>query len=397
MRAHAFALPFTFFRQQPAEVLAELAEAGFTGVNLAFNYHASRDFLLRQGAQLEYLNDGFHYYSPDLSNYPKNSLLPGPSDHLADNSMVESVIAAATSREMSVDAWAVFAHNSALGKSEPSANVTNALGNNFLSELCPANPRFRNYALGLVTDLCSRGVNSIAMESLHWHGARHGEHHERFFMELSSTSEFLLSLCFCQPCITNFSQNGGDALALQTKVVAALQPVLTESDPWLDNTVSKDFLAEILGIQVLDYLSAREQNLANLYNEIFQTASEHGVGINYVDQSTLLDLDSKTPLDLSWLIGIDPDLISKSVSAFQPLVYRKTAGDSAAIIDHYKKKLTCEVFAILRPTFPDNNDAKSLSAKVAAMKESGVGAIDFYLLDTWRPRDLQWVAAALKH
>ena len=60
MRANAFTLPYTFFRQDAFEVLSDLKRAGFTGINLALNYHASHDFLLRQGPQLEYLSDGFH-------------------------------------------------------------------------------------------------------------------------------------------------------------------------------------------------------------------------------------------------------------------------------------------------------------------------------------------------
>ena len=66
-RSNAFAFPYTFFRQSAKEVISELKEIGFTGINLALNYHASRDFLLRQGPQLEYLADGFHYYKTDLT------------------------------------------------------------------------------------------------------------------------------------------------------------------------------------------------------------------------------------------------------------------------------------------------------------------------------------------
>ena len=65
MRANAFCFPYSFFRQGALTVLQELKSSGFSGINLALNYHGSRDFLLRQGPQLEYLADGFHYYLPD--------------------------------------------------------------------------------------------------------------------------------------------------------------------------------------------------------------------------------------------------------------------------------------------------------------------------------------------
>ena len=59
-KSHAFAFVHTFAGRDPAPVIAELQSYGLTGVNLALNYHASRDFLLRQGPRLEYLKDGFN-------------------------------------------------------------------------------------------------------------------------------------------------------------------------------------------------------------------------------------------------------------------------------------------------------------------------------------------------
>ncbi len=395
MRANAFTLPYTFFRQDAHEVLSELKAAGFTGINLALNYHASRDFLLRQGPQLEYLSDGFHYYLPDASKYSSDAIHPSKTDHSPDNSMLEGVLTAAKKLGLDVNAWAVFMHNSGIGFVEPSATVENALGNKFLSELCPSNPRVAQYAFGLVADLSSRGIKSIAMESMHWHGARHGEHHERFFMELSETTEFLFSLCFCPSCIANFDRTGGSGAQLKEKVQKALQPFLTDKDPWLGQPVTKAALAEIVGTEILEYLKTREATLAAVYAEIFRIASASGVEVSYVDQSTLLDMNSATPLDLSWLVGIDPQSIVNSLTAFEPLVYRKSPAEVGAIYKHYADRLKMRLKPILRPTFPDNTDEKTLREKVAALAALGTADIDFYLLDTWRPRDLTWVANSL--
>ena len=397
MQANAFTFPYTFFRQGADQVLSELKSSGFTGINLALNYHGSRDFLLRQGPQLEYLADGFHYYLPDESKYDKGAIRPAARDHLLDNKMLEGVLSAAKNLGMEVNAWAVFMHNSGVGVIEPSASVLNALDNHFLSELCPSNPRVQNYAFGMVADLSSRGIKSIAMESMHWHGARHGEHHERFFMELSAVTEFLISLCFCASCISNFDKSGGDGVALKSKVVAALQPFLSDKDPWLGKVVTKALLAEILGPEILEYLKIREQTLADVYKRIFEIASVNGVEISYVDQSTLLDMESTSPLDLSWLVGINPELIKSSVSAFEPLVYRKSAAEVGQIFEHYKNRLNTRLKPILRPTFPDNTEEKTLIEKVSTLRNLGATDIDFYLLDTWRPRDLTWVATALKN
>ncbi len=395
MRANAFTLPYTFFRQKPDQVFRELQAAGLTGINLALNYHSSRDFLLRQGPQLEYLSEGFHYYLPDKSRYDSNSLTPAQKDHLPDNHMLDGVLDAASKTGMRVNAWAVFLHNSALGMIEPEESVTNALGNRFLSELCPSRRRVRNYVLGLTRDLSARGISEIAIESLHFHGARHGEHHERFFMELSPMTEFLFSLCFCTACISNFAEVNGDGEALRVKVAMALQPFLTEGDPWLGVTISKSSLAHILGNEILAYLTCRESTLANLYAEVSAIAHESQVQISYIDQSTIIDSENTSPLGLSWLVGIDNEKVRRHVDAYLPLIYRKNADLVAEIATHYKSTLGGEVNAILRPTYPDNSSESSLIEKVAALYSVGVREVDFYLLDTWRPRDLQWVAAAL--
>jgi hypothetical protein len=396
MDSNAFTLPFTFFRQAPAQVFEELKRAHFTGINLALNYHASRDFLLRQGPQLEYLADGFHYYLPNYDKYKVNSLRPASKDHLLDNKMLESVIVAADKAEMKVNAWAVFLHNSALGILEPSTTVTNALDNHFLSELCPANPRVRGYAVGLTKDLISRGISGLAIESLHFHGTRHGEHHERFFMELSPTTELLFSLCFCQSCIAKFNENGGDGEALKARVSKVLEPFLSNGDPWLDRILSQSYLVEILGEELLKYLSVREDTVTSLYREVTNLTKAAGVKSSYIDQSTIIEMDNAEPLTLSWQIGIDNKAIRQYVDAYLPLFYRKSPAKVAGIAMHYKSGVGGEIDAILRPTYPDCSDEAELLEKVSTLNHMGVNTVDFYLLDTWRPRDLQRVGNALE-
>lgn len=394
-RSHAFTFPYTFFRQGPQEVIPELQQVGFTGINLALNYHASRDFILRQGPQLEYLSDGFHYYHPDLSKYDQGALVPHDRDHLLDNHMLESVVATAKSAQFDINAWAVFLHNSALGMQHPEATVTNVYGNHFLSELCPSNPAVAAYVRGLSADLCSRGITSIAIESLHFHGARHGEHHERFFMELSPTTEFLFSLCFCPSCSQKFAHGDGDPFALKSKVASALKPFIDDHDPWLGKPVTQDLLANILGPEILDYLRTREGTVSSLYGDVTKIAHRSNVSTRIIDQAPLIDSQSSTPLDLSWLVGIDNERVRKVVDVYEPLIYRSTPQKVEEVAKHYKDLLGGEIIAIVRPTYPDNQSAGTLRDKVTALRKCGISDIDFYLLDAMRPRDLNWIKEAL--
>jgi hypothetical protein len=392
VKSNAFTLPYTFFRESAAKVISDLKSNGLAGINLALNYHASRDFLLRQGPQLEYLSDGFHYYKVDKSKYESGAVKPADFDQLPSNQLLENVLSEAQKQDFEVNAWAVYMHNSAIGMTHPEITVTNVFGNKFLSELCPVNKKVQGYAIGLTKDLASRGVKSIMAESLHFHGARHGEHHERFFLELSPVTEFLFSLCFCKDCKENFS---GNADSLSAKIKEKLQIVFDDKDPWLGKVLTKDLLAEIVGLDILDYLTARESAVAALYETVVATAHASGVKFKYEDQSPLLDIASVKTLDRSWELGIDNQKISKIVDTYEPLIYRTTPESVAALANSYLKGVSVPTAAILRPTFPDCTEEQNLIEKVKALKEIGIKEIDFYLLDTFRPRDLTWIKKAI--
>jgi hypothetical protein len=393
VKSNAFTLPYTFFREPAAKVITDLKAAGLSGINLALNYHASRDFLLRQGPQLEYLSDGFHYYKVDKSKYEAGALTPAEFDQLPSNQLLENVLAEAAKQEFEVNAWAVYLHNSAIGMTHPSATVTNVFGNKFLSELCPINKAVQGYVIGMTKDLASRGVKSIMAESLHFHGARHGEHHERFFMELSPVTEFLFSLCFCESCKSNFA---GDANLLAEKIKQLLQTVFDDKDPWLGKALTKEFLAQLAGEEILQYLTARENAVSDLYKQTVATAHAAGVVFKYEDQSPLIDIKSTNSLERSWEIGINNQQISTLVDYYEPLIYRATESQVADLADSYKKSISAKVSAILRPTYPDCTEKDNLIKKVERLKQLDITEIDFYLLDTFRTRDLNWIKEAIK-
>jgi hypothetical protein len=395
IKSHAFAFAYTFFREPAEKVIPELKSYGFTGINLALNYHGSRDLLLRQGPQLEYLADGFHYYKSDAGAYAKDAYQPALTDQLPSNELLDSVIKVAAANDFKVNAWAVYMHNSAIGMASPEAAVTNVFGNKFLSELCPINPAVRGYALGLTKDLVSRGLNGVVAESLHFHGARHGEHHERFFIELSPVSEFLFSLCFCKSCVVNYQITGNDAQPLINKVTGLLNEVFQKQDPWLGKQLSKDLLAEVVGPEILKYLSAREEKLASLYEEVVKVSKAAGSVFKLVDQAPLLDMQSADALGNSWQVGIDNQRINKIVDRYEPLIYRPDENGVSALAQNYLKNTTTGVTAILRPTYPDSTSRDNLAKKINSLTKLGISEIDFYLLDTMRGSDLASIKSVL--
>ena len=397
IKSNAFTLAYTFFREPAEKVIPELKSFGLSGINLALNYHSSRDLLLRQGPQLEYLSDGFHYYKSNYEMYESGAIKPDLKDQLPTNQVLDSVLKSAKQNDFQVNAWAVYMHNSAIGMAHPDAVVTNVLGNKFFSELCPANPAVAAYALGMTRDLASRGINGIRAESLHFHGARHGEHHERFFIELSPITEFLFSLCFCTHCKKNYESHNSDLDTLVSKVSKLLLAVFDEKDPWLGKKLDKATLAEIVGEPILKYLVSREQAVANLYKQISEVTVKAKISFNFVDQAPLLDMNSEDAISNSWQVGIDNSQISQIIDRFEPLIYRRESDQVASLADNYLKNVAPKITAILRPTYPDSTSANNLSQKVDSLVGLGVKEIDFYLLDTMRKSDLDNIKSAIKH
>lgn len=395
INANAFTFPFTFINESAEKVIPELMGYGFSGVNLALNYHGSRDLLLRQGVQLKYLVDGFHYYKCDQSMYEKGALIPAKSSQYSDNKLIETVIKTAKTNDFKINAWAVYMHNSAIGMENPDATVTNVFGNRFLSELCPINPSVLKYAIGLTKDLCNRGISAITAESLHFHGARHGEHHERFFIQLSPISEFLFSLCFCTYCKDNFKENGFEPDLLANKVKLKLQGVFDSQDPWIGKELSKEILGEIIGPEILDYLNCRENKLAQTYKAIVAVCNSFGVTFKFVDQSPLLDMESVTATENSWQVGVDNMQLKKIVDFYEPLLYRPSAEQVAYLAKDYLTHTGKNLTAILRPTYPDSTTTDNLVDKVSKLRELEVSNIDFYLLDAMRKKDLQSISSAI--
>ncbi|MBM3655359.1 MAG: hypothetical protein FJW91_00095 [Actinobacteria bacterium] len=350
---------------------------------------------MRQGPQLEYLADGFHYYKSNYQMYSGDALKPDLRDQSPSNDLIDSVILVAKTNDFQVNAWAVYLHNSAIGMAHPETVVTNVFGNRFLSELCPANPQVAGYALGMTRDLCNLGIAGIRAESLHFHGARHGEHHERFFIELSQVSEFLFALCFCDHCKKNYQAEHSELGNLVQSVKSKLTHVFEDRDPWIGKKLSKELLAEIIGPNILDYLLTREKSVSNLYRKIKDITQELEVSFTFVDQAPLLDLDSANASQNSWQVGIDNSQIKQFVDRFAPLIYRRQSDQVVALTNDYLKNTANEINAILRPTFPDCTTFENLAAKVKNLVGLGVSEIDFYLLDTMRKRDLDNIRQVL--
>jgi hypothetical protein len=182
---------------------------------------------------------------------------------------------------------------------------------------------------------------------------------------------------------------------LINKVTVLLNEVFQKQDPWLGKQLSKDLLAEVVGPEILKYLSAREEKLASLYEEVVRVSKAAGSVFKLVDQAPLLDMQSADALGNSWQVGIDNQRINKIVDRYEPLIYRPDESGVSALAQNYLKNTTTGVTAILRPTYPDSTSRDNLAKKVNSLTKLGISEIDFYLLDTMRGSDLASIKSVL--
>ena len=384
---HSFSPP-----NNPSVNINKLQDSGLTGINLALNYHASRDFTLGSTPSLRYLEDGAHYYQPDLSKYSTGAITPSPDDVYQDNSTLEKIQESGRKVGFDIHAWAVYFHNSAAGKQNPEAVQVNGLGQKLLASLCPSNPSAQGYAIGLTNDLLSRGIKSIAAESIHFHGLIHGEHHERYFIELSEISQYLLGFCLCIYCQSAAESAGADAKKLTSEISAALNKLIAADDPWLGQELNIANLVSIFGIDIKTWILGQQRTLVNLHKEITKLAHSAEATLRWVDQSPLIG-----GLAQSWRIGIDPKELGQVVDIIEPLFYRQNTGEIIELAMSYLSIINSpeKITGILRPTYPDNSSEKELTVRINALKDLGIANIDFYLFDVWRERDLDWIKQSL--
>ena len=141
--------------------------------------------------------------------------------------MLGDLVREAGERGMHVDGWTVFLHVDREHDLPEGLAHETAFGDPLPTQLCPANPEVRRYAVTVAREVARRGVRAVVAESLHHHGLYHGYHHERFFVAMPQDAWFLFGLCFCRHCRALVP----DGDAVRDAARAVLEAALAADDP----------------------------------------------------------------------------------------------------------------------------------------------------------------------
>ncbi|HET6504522.1 MAG TPA: hypothetical protein VFG87_27550 [Amycolatopsis sp.] len=395
MKASLFVFGTDLVHEGYDTVLGNLADrAGVQAVSLSATYHNARDVFPHNPKHRVYRHEGdIAWFVPRPATYPAGMVPPLAED--ADGVDVLAELGRrAPRRGLEVQAWTIFTHNSRVGATNPDCTVRNVYGDTSRGDLCPANPKVREYFLALAADICRYPVTRLLAECLHYRPFEHGEHHERYLIDLPAAARTLLGLCFCPHCRHAGAAAGVDVDGLAAGIRQALEPVWAGAAmPALEPAAARE----------LDgYLTARETTVANVTKDVRAVVSAAGVELGFIDHAgAMAQVMTGTPADESPLVparklGVAPDRVAAEADELAVLGYAATPERVASMLTAYRDKIGRTPLAVaLRPLLPDCATPGNLAAKVKAVKDSGAHRVDFYHY-AMAPLDrLDWIAAAL--
>jgi hypothetical protein len=376
--------------------------AGVEGLTMAVAYHDARDIFPHNPVRkVRYLEGGAVFFPPDVARY--KNLQPRVSELARSGDPLGELCEAAGGRGMRVNAWAVFLHNDRLGFSRPECATQNAFGDRYLTDLCPSNPDVRMYARTLASDIARYDVSTILSESLHFHGLRHGYHHERYFDDLGTVGTFLLGLCFCDHCLRAASHRGVAAAMVHRLVRDELERRFEEGTNQDREVLTREDLEPFGGEEMLGYLDARIETVTSLVEEVATAASGGGAGFAVLDLcgaekgfATGHPEGDAAPA-IGWQMGIDHAALAGVCKIVSATGYAAEPNRLNLDLDAYQTLVpdASQLGLVLRPMPPDCQSAENLAAKVALARERGLGRLDFYHYGFCRLEALNWIHQAV--
>jgi hypothetical protein len=369
-----------------ARVLENLRErAGLSGVTLAAAYHAARDvFPHNPRRRVGFLAPGVFFHHDDrlydgTPVKPRRSTITGGRDTLARASE------AAATLGTSVNAWVVFLHVDA-DDDRAGGAPRNAFGDPFPTDLCPANPAARRYAVALAADVARYRPARIVAESLHYPLLEHGYHHERYFLHLGPLARFLLALCFCRHCLEAARAADVDGEAVRCAVASRLERVFAQGDGDRSVDVSPAAVGSLAGGELGAYLGMRESVVSSLVREVADAARASGSTLTFCDLSGAVKgyatgrPDGDLAAAIAWRFGIGWRELAAACDEVAVCGYASDPERVRADVEAYVEQVgdPGRLALTLRPVPPDCDSAENLRAKLDVARGLGVRRVDFY-------------------
>ncbi len=382
-----FAYPWDILDEGIESFVDRCQTLGIDRVHVTTVYHSGKFFLPRnRGSRVYFPESGCAYLKLPLGN-SKQELCP-PLNCCADEGWEWKLGRAAASAGISLAAWTVFHHNSALGTAHPHLTVKNLFGDRYPYALCPSHPKVQDYSVQLATALHSLSVfQALDLESIGYLGYFHGHHHEVTAAPLGGAERFLLSLCFCEAC-TNAAAKAGIHLQSLAAELGRLILARANADDVPERPGSTgERMATLLALrpELGELVRLRLNTVSTLVSRIRDAVA--GTAIS-VFTSSLVGAPSNI-----WMEGVGLDRIAAVADQVQLLAYagETTAANSdllfclALVPDPGKVNLT------LNLSTPDASPLDSVLARVEFALRLGVRRFSVFNYGMLGEARLQWV------
>jgi hypothetical protein len=380
------------------------SRGGVGGVTMAVSYHHGRDIFPHNPARkVHFLEGGAVFFRPELSVYE------GPiQPHVSRLAQEHDVFAAARQeterRSIELHAWTVFLHNTTLGTRHPECAVRNAFDDAYVTDLCPANPDVRRYAVSLAADIMRYRPETVLAESLHYHPLQHGFHHERYFVDLGATARFLLGLCFCEHCVARARQHGLDGAKVKEEARIHIQRAFDVApiDEGVADVEGEDMRSLFDG-RLGEYLDMRVTAVTTLAADVAAEVDSHGGRFTFMDLSGAVKgyatgrPEGAPAPSIAWRLGVDISHLASVCHGIEAIGYAyepdRLRLDLSAYLELIDGKSDFSV--ALRPMDPDCDSADNLAAKLVLGREFGLIRADFYHYGFMRLSTLDRIQEAL--
>jgi hypothetical protein len=368
-------------------VLENLQErARLDSVTLAVAYHAGRDvFPHNPRRKVCFLEPGSVFFHPDTRLYSGTCIKPRRSVMTHGRDTLARTFEAAAPRGMHVNAWVVFLHVDA-DVDRVGAAPRNAFGDPFPTDLCPANPDARGYAVALAADVARYRPARVVAESLHYPLLEHGYHHERYLLQLGPLARFLLAMCFCRHCLAAARAANVDGDAVQAFVRTHLERVFERGDD--DHGIDLGFeqTASLAGGELGAYLRVRASVVASLVRDVAAEVRRAGSTLTFCDLSGAVKgyatgrPEGDPAAALAWKVGIDWPILAGACDEIGVCGYAADPERVGMDVESYVTRVgaAATLTLTLRPAVPDCHSVENLRRKLEIARGLGVDRADFY-------------------
>jgi hypothetical protein len=400
MRSSVFVFGTDLVHEGHDAVLDNIRDrGGIEGVSFSANYHHARDVFPHNPKYHVFRNEGdVAWFSPERARYA-SGMVPRRAREAGARDLLGELCEQAGRRGVPVTAWTIFLHNSTLATEFPDCATRNVYGDPYLTDLCPANPRVRDYCRELASDIARYPVRRLLAESLHYRPLEHGAHHERYLVDLSGEARTLLSLCFCEHCRAAGERTGISCEALASAIRTSLDRIWNDEP----HAGKGPLLGQEDAGSLSRYVEARANVVTSLVAEVREAISPTGVDFCFVDHAGAMPHVMRgTSADDDILVsarklGIDPAAVAAVADEYCVLGYTDTPERLAAMLERYRQLVGSgpRLALGLRPLSPDCRDSENLRAKLDLARRVNVQGVDFYHYAMMPLPRLDWIRNAL--